>query len=61
MKLKYMKRIEPGQLVTFKNVVYRAKRAQTMTESCIKCDLWEQCPECKHSFYCGWTTYFKRI
>ena len=56
-----MKRIKPGQLITYKNVVYRAKRAQTMIESCMKCDLWEQCPKCQHGFYCGWTTYFKRI
>ena len=61
MRMFMIKTIKPGQLVTYKNIVYRAKRAQTMTESCMKCDLWELCPGCKQKFYCDWTTYFKRI
>ena len=56
-----IKTIKPGQLVTYKNIVYRLKKAPTMLAACMKCDLWDQCPGCKQKFHCGWKTYFKRI
>lgn len=55
------KKLKPGQLITFENVIYRATKGESMVDTCKKCDLWEQCPECKRNFECDWRIYLKKI
>lgn len=54
-----IKTVKPGQLVTCKNIVYRAKKCAPLLRGCNKCDLYEQCPHI--NFECSIHTYFKRI
>lgn len=54
------KKIKPGQLVTFENTIYKAKKCLNPIQACSKCDLYEKCTY-GFNFECSIYVYFERI
>ncbi len=54
------KKIKPGQLVTFENAIYKARKCLNPIQVCSKCDLYEKCTY-EFKFKCGIYVYFERI
>ena len=55
------KTIRPGQLVTFGNVIYEAKKCTYPERACSKCDLNKRCPDGTFDFVCNEFIYFKYV
>lgn len=54
------KTIKPGQLVTFENAIYKAKKCSDPMQACSKCDLFEKCTY-EFNFNCDIFIYFKYV
>lgn len=52
--------IKPGQLVTFENAIYKAKKCLDPIKACSKCDLYRKCTH-EFNFECSLYVYFEYV